>query len=131
MQTTSTTTAAQLREGQIFARQAVGKTVVLNPLIYLGSLHEPEITVETQELLDFLNQSAALNLVIDLANGDYLGTSMLGAIVKLWKRISQHGGRLALCNVSDSVNDVLRVTKLQTVWPIYNSREQALAAVGG
>ena len=128
MQTTST--SVPLREGQIFAREVLGKTLVLNPLIHLGSLNEPEISLETQDLLDLLNQSASANLVIDLANGDYLGTSMLGAMVKLWKRVSQRGGRLALCNVSESVVQVLRVTKLQTVWPIYASREQALTAVG-
>ena len=110
--------------------EVLGKTLVLNPLIHLGSLNEPEISLETQDLLDLLNQSASANLVIDLANGDYLGTSMLGAMVKLWKRVSQRGGRLALCNVSESVVQVLRVTKLQTVWPIYASREQALTAVG-
>ncbi len=129
MQTTSTSTP--LPEGQIFARETFGSTLVLNPLIHLGNLNEPEISVETQDLLDFLNRSASANLVIDLAHGDYLGTSMLGAFVKLWKRVSQRGGRLALCNVSESVIQVLRVTKLQAVWPIYSSREQALAAVGG
>lgn len=129
MQTTSTT--VPLRDGQIFARAVLGNTLVLNPLIHLGSLNEPEISVETQDLLDFLNRSASANLVIDLAHGDYLGTSMLGALVKLWKRVSQRGGRLALCNVSENVIQVLRVTKLQTVWPIYSSREQAVAAVAG
>jgi anti-sigma B factor antagonist len=129
MQTTAT--SPPLREGQIFARETLGNTVVLNPLIHLGSLNEPEISLETQELLDLLNRSASANLVIDLAHGNYLGTSMLGAIIKLWKRVSQRGGRLALCNVSESVVEVLRVTKLQTVWPIYDSREQAVTAVGG
>jgi anti-anti-sigma factor len=127
----TSTPSVPLREGQIFSREISGNTLILNPLIHLGSLNEPEIALETQELLDFLNHSASANLVIDLAQGDYLGTSMLGAMVKLWKRVSQRGGRLALCNVSESITQVLRVTKLQTVWPIYGSREQALAAVGG
>ena len=127
----STSTSARLREGQIFARETLGSTLILNPMIHLGSLDEPEISLETHDLLEFLNRSASANLVVDLANGDYLGTSMLGAIIKLWKRVSQRGGRLALCNVSESVVQVLRVTKLQTVWPIYPSREQALSAVGG
>jgi anti-sigma B factor antagonist len=128
MQTTAASTP--LREGQIFARAILGNTLVLNPLIHLGSLNEPEIALETQDLLDFLNRSVSANLVIDLAHGDYLGTSMLGAFVKLWKRVSQRGGRLALCNVSEGVIQVLRMTKLQTVWPIYASREQALISIG-
>jgi anti-anti-sigma factor len=131
METTST--SSQIGQGQIFSRESCGNTLVLNPLIHLGSLHEPEIAHETQELLDYINKSdpAPTNLVIDLALGEYLGTAMLGAVVKLWKRVSQRGGRLALCNVSENVAQVLRVTKLHAIWPIYNSRDQALAAVGG
>ena len=131
MQTTST--SPQIGQGQIFARESHGNTLVLNPIMHLGSLHEPEIVHETQDLLDFINKSNPIptNLVIDLARGDYLGTAMLGAVVKLWKRVSQRGGRLALCNVSDNVTQVLRVTKLHAIWPIYGTRDQALAAIGG
>ena len=131
MQTTSA--SPQIGQGQIFARESHGHTLVLNPVIHLGSLHEPEIAHETQDLLDLINNSnpIPINLVIDLGCGEYLGTAMLGAIVKLWKRVSQRGGRLALCNVSDNVTQVLRVTKLHTIWPIYGTRDQALAALGG
>ncbi len=131
MQTTPA--ASQIVQGQIFFREARGNTLVLNPLIHLGSLHEPEIAHETQELLEYINKSdpSPTNLVIDLAQGDCLGTAILGAIVKLWKRVSQRGGRLALCNVSESVIQVLRVTKLHAIWPIYGNRDQALAAIGG
>jgi len=74
-------------EGHIFSREHVGQTLVLNPLCHLGSLHEPEIVHETNELIDLINHSPSTNLIIDLASGDYLGTAMLGAIVKLWKRV--------------------------------------------
>lgn len=128
MQTTpSLTTSGQ---GHIFSRELLGRTLVLNPLCHLGSLHEPEIVHETNELLELINHSTSTNLIIDLAKGDYLGTAMLGAIVKLWKRVCQHGGQLALCNVSENIIQVLRITKLHTVWPIYDSRDQAQAAVG-
>ena len=131
MQTTPA--SVQIGQGQIFTRESHGNTLVLNPIIHLGSLHEPEIAHETQELLDLINTSNPIptNLVIDLGGGDYLGTAMLGAVVKLWKRVSQRGGRLALCNVSDNVAQVLRVTKLHTIWPIYGTRDQALSAIGG
>src|SRR5258708_30579562 len=123
MQTTST---PQVREGQIFAREVHGNTLVLNPIIHLGSIHEPEIAHETEDLLDLLKQTPSVNLVIDLGLGDYLGTAMLGAVVKLWKRVAQGGGRLALCNFSHNMSHVLRVTKLQTVSPIYVNRHHAL-----
>jgi anti-anti-sigma factor len=126
-----TSETAPLRDGKIFSRELAGKTLILNPLTQLGSLHEPEIAHETEDLLAFLNHSSSLNILIDLAQGTYLGTAMLGAIVKLWKRVALQGGHLALCNVSEGVLLVLRATKLQTVWPIYATRQEALAAMEG
>jgi anti-anti-sigma factor len=129
----TSTLPVQLAPGHIFTRESLGNTLVLNPLIHLGTLHEPEIAHETNELLELINKPGhePTNIVIDLARGDYLGTAMLGAVVKLWKRVSQRGGRLALCNVSDNVMQVLRSTKLNAIWPIYSTRDQALAAIRG
>jgi anti-sigma B factor antagonist len=97
----------------------------------LGSLNESEIVHETDELLQLINTSLPTNLVIDLLRADYLGTVMLGAVVKLWKRIAQCGGNLVLCNVSENVLQVLRLTKLDTIWTICGSRDQALRTISG
>jgi anti-sigma B factor antagonist len=129
----NSTTPIQLAPGCVFARESQGNVLVLSPLTNLGSLYEAEIVQEVAVLLELINQpgSAALNLIIDLAQGEYLGTALLGAIVRLWKRISLRGGRMALCHVSTNVVQVLHVTKLQTIWPIYGTRAEALAAIRG
>ncbi|MGQ0636015.1 MAG: STAS domain-containing protein [Planctomycetaceae bacterium] len=115
--------------GPVFLREMSGSTLVLRPHCRLGSLQETQIVAETNELLEIINSSGPLNIVLDLAHDDYLGTAMVGAIVRLWKRVAMRGGRLALCNLSDTVHQVLRVTKLHAVWPIYATRDEALAAV--
>jgi anti-anti-sigma factor len=127
MQTPST--PAPPGDGKIFSREIVGNTLILVPLTQLGSLLETEIAHETEDLLTFLSHSSSVNILIDLAQGTYLGTAMLGAIVKLWKRVALRGGHLALCNVSEGILMVLKATKLQTVWPIYGTRSEALAAL--
>jgi anti-anti-sigma factor len=114
----------------VFVREFCGTALVLNPTGSLGNLHEAEIAQETLELLDFIIHSEHTNLIIDLRNADQLGTVVLGSVVRLWKRVAQRGGRLALCNVSENVVQVLRVTKLHAVWPIYATREEALRIIG-
>lgn len=118
-------------KGPIFTREILGDTLVLSPHAPLGNLHEAEISEETQELLKVINHVGPTNLVIDLQSGTYLGTAFLGATVRLWKRIGERGGRLALCNVAPQVFELLRITKLHTIWPIYSSRDEALHAVAG
>jgi anti-anti-sigma factor len=128
---TISATRAHLPEGQIFLRQQQGRTIVLVPAGHLEGHHEPEIVHETSELLKYvLTSSEPTNIVVDLGQSRFLGTAMLGAIVKLWKRVSERGGKLVLCEVANTIEDVLRCTKLHTVWPIYASRHDALLAVG-
>ena len=129
METTPLTPAQP--ERHIFARELHGNNLLLNSLMQLGSLNEPEIIQETAELLDLINTSQPTNLVIDLSQSDYLGTVMLSAVLRLWNRIAHRGGNLVLCNVSQKVAQVLRLTKLDTIWTICGSRDQAFRAVGG
>lgn len=120
-----------LRKGPVFVREIQGVALVLTPHGPLGNLHETEIVQETTEILEFVNHSSPTNLVIDLQQGDYAGSAFIGAVIRLWKRVGQNGGRLALCHVSENVIQVLRASKLHTTWPIYISRDEAVRAVGG
>lgn len=119
-----------LQKGPVFVREIYGAALVLTPHGPLGNLHETEFMQETLELLEVVNHSGPMHLVIDLQHGDYAGSAFLGAVIRLWKRIAQNGGRLAICHVSESAAQILRMTKLHTVWPIYVSRDDALRAVG-
>jgi anti-sigma B factor antagonist len=129
----NSTTPIQLAQGHVFTRESHGNILVLSSMINLGNLQEAEIVQDVAELLELVNQpgSVPLNLIIDLADGEYLGTALLGAIVRLWKRVAQRGGRLALCHVSANIVQILRVTKLHAIWPIYGTRDEALSAIRG
>lgn len=118
-------------ERHLFAREMHGNNLLLNSQTQLGSLLEPEIVQETAELLELINTSRPANLVIDLSQSDYLGTVMLSAVLRLWKRIAERGGNMALCNVSQKVVQILRFSRLDTIWTICGSRDQALREVGG
>lgn len=117
--------------GPVFHREEQGQSLILTPHSPLGGLFEAEIDKEAGELLEMINQTWGTAVILDLAGSDYLGTALLGAVVRLWKRVSQRGGRLALCRVSGPVHDTLRITKLHTVWPIFDTREEALRLLGG
>lgn len=125
-----TTTPAQ-PERHIFARELHKNCLLLNSQMELGSLNESEIVQETVDLLELIKTSQPTNLVIDLSQSDYLGTVMLSAVLRLWKRIAERGGNMVLCNVSRKIVQVLRFSRLDTIWTICDSREQALHAVGG
>jgi anti-anti-sigma factor len=80
-------------------------------------------------VLNSLNDSSVKNVVLDFRRTDYFGTTALGFFLKLWKRIRDRNGRMALCNASEHEKEVLNLTKFDSLWPICTSREAAVRLV--
>jgi anti-anti-sigma factor len=68
---------------------------------------------------------------MDFHKTDYYGSTALAFFLKLWKRVRNRNGRMAFCNISDHEREILTVTQLDRLWPIYLSREEATKAVKG
>ena len=69
-------------------------------------------------------------LLVDLGGTEYFGSAMIGAIFELRRPVVQNGGRAALCNASPQMHEVLRVLKIDSEWPYFETREAALEALG-
>jgi len=102
-----------------------GNALVVTAQAELSHL-QADIDQQMLAVLDKLQETGARHLVLDLSQAQFFGTPVLGAMVKVWKKVSQDGGQMALCNVSEDIQKVLHLTKLHTLWPIHSSREEAL-----
>ena len=67
-------------------------------------------------------------VVLDLGNVGFLDSQGLGALISCLKVLRQAGGGLALTNLSESVEAVLRITRLIRVFDVHPSVDAALAA---
>ncbi len=68
-------------------------------------------------------------IVFDLSRVDNFGSMFLALLIRCWKLALQQGGTMALSGVTDRTRELLRVTALDTVWPIYDSRREAMDAL--
>jgi anti-anti-sigma factor len=68
--------------------------------------------------------------LVDLTALDYMGSSMVASIVRIWKAIEANQGRMVVAVSSMGVREVLRVTGLSRVWTITTSYEKALHELG-
>ena len=68
-------------------------------------------------------------LLLDLTNTTFIGSSFLGVLVRAWKRIRDRRGQMALCHVNPLCGEVLHASKLDTIWDIYPTRDEALRAL--
>jgi len=114
-----------------FECQRDGATLIVIPTMDLRELNFQQIEVGAEDLLCQLREGVVKNVVLDFHRTDYCGSTALGFFVKLWKRVTDCNGRMAFCNLSENEREVLQVTKLDGLWPICSSRDQALAAVRG
>jgi anti-anti-sigma factor len=82
-----------------------------------------------QVVSELANQKAPQCLV-DLTALDYMGSSMVASIVRIWKAIEANQGRMVVAVSSIGVREVLRVTGLNRVWTIKSSYDTALHELG-
>jgi anti-anti-sigma factor len=115
----------------IFAIECVGATLVLTPASDLMELQTPHIDAGANEVFRRFDEDGCKNVVLDLHRADACGSSALGFFVRVWRRVSDRGGRMVVCNVSEHGKELLRITRLDCLWPRYASRAEALRAVEG
>jgi anti-anti-sigma factor len=113
----------------LFDVKRQGDMFVITPCANLGELAFQQIEASATEILGLLQQSAAPRVVVDFGNTQYFGTTALAFFLKLWKRVRTHGGNLAFCNVSDLEKEILKLTRLDRLWIICGSKDEAIGAL--
>ncbi len=80
-----------------------------------------------QTVLDAL-EGGSRNFLIDFAGTGYIDSSGLGVLVSLSKKIREQGGELRLANLNEDLRTLFELTKLDTLFQISKSREEAQAS---
>ena len=68
-------------------------------------------------------------VVFDLGEVQYFGSMFLAVVLRCWKLISARGGMMALAGVSPHARELLRLTALDMIWPMYATRREAIEAL--
>jgi len=80
-----------------------------------------------QRVLDAL-EAGDRRFLIDFTRTGYIDSSGLGVLVSLSKKIRDEGGDLRLAGLNEDLKTLFELTKLDTLFAITDSPEQALAA---
>jgi anti-sigma B factor antagonist len=78
-----------------------------------------------QKVLEEL-EDGERKFVVDFANTGYIDSSGLGVLVSLSKKIREQGGELRLSNLNEDLRTLFELTKLDTLFKIADSRDEAL-----
>jgi anti-sigma B factor antagonist len=65
------------------------------------------------------------NIVLALGGVNYIDSGGLGTLVALYTTAYNAGGTIKLANLTQRIGDLLQVTKLLTVFEVYETEEKA------
>ena len=91
----------------------------------MGGPEATEINEKINQLIDSDNKK----IVIDLVNVDWMNSSGLGILIGAVTILKNSNGVLCLINVSERIKNLLKITKLNTVFDIYDNFDEAEAAI--
>jgi anti-anti-sigma factor len=67
-------------------------------------------------------------LVVDFSKTTFFGSSFIEVLFQAHKRIREREGKLVLAALSPNCAEVLKATRLDSLWDIYPTRDAALQA---
>lgn len=66
-------------------------------------------------------------LILDMSNVQFFGSSFIDALFRVWKKMTtMPNAHLGIAGLQPYCRDVLKVTRLDTLWQIFDTRESAL-----
>ena len=72
------------------------------------------------------------SVLVDLAECEFIDATGIALLVRGWQRLESEGrGRLAICSPNEQVRRVLDISGLNQSISVYESRDEALAALRG
>lgn len=87
----------------------------------------PSLRATMEKVID----AGARDLIIDLSGVSYMDSSGFGTLLGITKRVRPIGGKVYLLGYSDTILRMLRITRLDTVFKLCASLDEAVMAVKG
>ncbi len=112
-----------------FQLQWHGNVVVVIPSASVQDIRWDLIEPAAAIIFGPLKEQAVPIVVFDLGELSYFGSVFLALLLRCHKLVKTRGGELVLCGPSETARELLRVTSLDTLWAIYDSRDEAVAAM--
>jgi len=108
----------------IASREVDGVTVLdLNGRITLG-----EGSVQLREAIRDLISKGARTILLNMGDVNYIDSSGLGELVSAYTTAKNQSASVKLLNLTKKVKDVLQLTKLYTVFDVYEDEASAISS---
>ena len=81
---------------------------------------------QLKKVFDKVSQAKSEKVLINLKGVGYIDSSGLATLVEILKNFRGYGGKLRLCNLSNKVKSLFEITKLEKLFDIVDTEEEAV-----
>lgn len=106
------------REGGILITRAEGRVDGTNAREFEEALHA---AIGEEDRL----------LIMDLQDLSYISSAGLRAFLMIAKKLQSRGGKLVVCSLTETINEVFEISGFSRIIPTHASRSEAVAKHGG
>ncbi|HXD32021.1 MAG TPA: STAS domain-containing protein [Pyrinomonadaceae bacterium] len=95
-----------------------------------GAVRIGEGSISLRNAIRGLVDGGKNKILLNLAGVKYMDSTGIGELIANYTTVSRGGGHLKLLNLTDKIQDLLVITKLLTVFDVYESESDALNSFG-
>ena len=91
-------------------------------------LEELSIKEIGEDLSRLISGSSGIRLLLSFVDVEHLSSAALGMLIKLNKEVKDSSGTLKLSDIAPQIYEVFKITRLNKLFDIHNTKEEALAS---
>ena len=85
----------------------------------------PDATLLSEKLHELI-QAGKKKIILDMAAIDYMNSSGLGILIGGLTTVRNQGGDIKLIHLAPKLKELLRITKLDCVFDVYENEDEAI-----
>lgn len=93
-----------------------------------GRLDPGEGQDQVYEMVLAFIEEGEINFLLDLRSVTYISSTGVGSLIKAYRSVLKEKGQVKLLSPSQSVRNILAISKLDGVFEIFSSESEALAS---
>jgi anti-sigma B factor antagonist len=95
-----------------------------------GKIRLGEGTMSIRNAVRDALESGTKKIILNLAEISYIDSSGVGELMSTYTSVVNEGGRLKLLHLTKKVHELMAITKLLTIFEVFDDEKEALASFG-
>ena len=123
--------STQATSHESFNIERHGEIAVVTPSAKVEEMHETMIEQAARMVIQSLKADPPAGIVVDLSQVTYFGSVFVSFLLRCHSQARKHGSEIVLAGASEPARELLKLLDLETLWALYDTRQQAIDALGG